>query len=492
MKIIPHWIDGRPIAGSPTLPVYNPWLGQVTAQVSVASAEVVDQAVQGCLRVGTDWALLPPVRRAKILFRFREVLQHHSQSLAELISQEHGKLVSDAQAALQRGLEVVEYACGIPHLLGGVFSENVARQVDSYSLRQPVGVCAGITPFNFPAMVPLWMIPIALACGNTFVLKPSERDPSAAIRLAELWQEAGLPDGVLQVVQGDRETVSHLLAHPHISAISFVGSTPVAEHIYRTGTAHGKRVQALGGAKNHLVVMPDADLQQACAALIGAAYGSAGERCMAVAVAVAVGSSGDPLLERLIPQVQQVRLGEDMGPLVTQAHRQRVLDFIASGVAEGAKLVVNGRQVPPPDSYPQGYWLGASLFDQVTPKMRIYQEEIFGPVLVVVRVPDLTAALELVNTHPYGNGAAIFTRDGGSAREFVHQVQSGMVGVNVPIPVPMAWHSFGGWKASRLGDLGMYGPDGIWFYTRLKTVTSRWPHSGSLVQQDFVMPTTRS
>ncbi|MEN9204884.1 MAG: CoA-acylating methylmalonate-semialdehyde dehydrogenase [Thermostichales cyanobacterium SZTDM-1c_bins_54] len=488
MTPIPHWINGRPVPGSPTLPVYNPWLGEVAGEVSVGDGAVVAAAVEGCLRAAPAWAQTPPVRRARILFRFRELLERHSPELAQRISQEHGKLVSDAQAALQRGLEVVEYACGIPNLLAGMYSENVARQVDSYALRQPVGICVGITPFNFPAMVPLWMIPIALACGNTFILKPSERDPSAAIRLAELWQQAGLPDGVLQVVQGDRTVVEGLLTHPQVAAISFVGSTSVAQMIYRVGTAHGKRVQALGGAKNPMVVMPDADLDQAVAALVGAAYGSAGERCMAITLGLAVGEVGDALVERLIPQVQQVKLGEDMGPLVTPQHRQRVADYIEQGVQEGAKLLVDGRQTLPPDAYPQGFWLGATLFDQVSESMRLYQEEIFGPVLGIVRVPDLNTALDLVNRHPYGNGAAIFTRDGGSARHFVTHVQAGMVGVNVPIPVPMPWHSFGGWKNSRFGDLGIYGEEGIRFYTRTKTVTSRWPEGGSQVRREFLMP----
>ncbi|GAB4216875.1 MAG: CoA-acylating methylmalonate-semialdehyde dehydrogenase [Synechococcales cyanobacterium] len=493
MSRIGHWINGQrvDIPGARTSPIYNPWLGTVTGEVALAEETEVEAAVQGSRLAQPQWAAIPPVRRVRVLFRFRDLVERHSQDLSKVISQEHGKLVSDAQAALQRGLEVVEFACGIPHLLTAEFSENVSRQVDSYALRQPLGICAGITPFNFPAMVPLWMIPMAVACGNSFILKPSERDPSVSLLLAELWQEAGLPDGVLQVIQGDRVAVERILTHPEIAAVSFVGSTAVAESVYRTGSQHGKRVQALGGAKNPMVILPDADLDQALAALVGAAYGSAGERCMAVAVAVLVGEGADTVVDRLVPLVQGVRLGEDMGPLVTPSHWQRVMDYVALGIEEGAQLRVDGRGSRHPD-YPQGFWLGACLFDHVTPTMRLYQEEIFGPVLVVVRVPDLDQALELINAHPYGNGAAIFTRDGGAARHFVSRVQSGMVGVNVPIPVPMAWHSFGGWKGSRLGDLGVYGQEGVRFYTHLKTVTSRWPHSGSRVQQEFIMPTSQA
>jgi malonate-semialdehyde dehydrogenase (acetylating)/methylmalonate-semialdehyde dehydrogenase len=413
-----------------------------------------------------------------------------------LITAEHGKVLDDARGEVTRGLEVVEFACGIPHLLKGEFSENVGSGVDSWSLRQPVGVCAGITPFNFPAMVPLWMFPVAIACGNTFVLKPSEKDPSCPLLLASLLTEAGLPPGVLNVINGDREAVDTLLAHPLVGAVSFVGSTPVAEHVYRTGTAHGKRVQALGGAKNHMVVLPDADMDAAANALMGAAYGSAGERCMAISVAVAVGDAGDRLVAALKPRIAALRIGPgtapdvDMGPLVTGEHRDRVRDYIAAGVAEGATLAVDGRGTPIPDGG-AGFFLGASLFDNVTPAMRIYREEIFGPVLVVVRAASLAEALQIVNGHEFGNGASIFTRDGRAAREFTHAVAAGMVGINVPIPVPMAFHSFGGWKRSLFGDLHVHGPDGVRFYTRLKTVTARWFAGDAASGADYRMPTMK-
>jgi malonate-semialdehyde dehydrogenase (acetylating)/methylmalonate-semialdehyde dehydrogenase len=441
------------------------------------------------------WSETPSLQRARVLFRFKALLDAHIDELAALITSEHGKVLADARGEVTRGLEVVEFACGIPHLLKGEFSDNVGTGIDCWSLRQPVGVCAGITPFNFPAMVPLWMFPVALACGNTFVLKPSEKDPSCGLRLAELLGEAGLPPGVLNVVNGDREAVETLLTDEHVAAVSFVGSTPVARHIYETAARSGKRVQALGGAKNHMVVMPDADTKLAAQALMGAAYGSAGERCMAISVAVAVGDAGDRLVAELQPLIASLRIGPgtsegvEMGPLVTREHLQRVRDYVEIGVQEGAKAIVDGRTLQVP-GHADGFYLGATLFDRVEPRMRIYREEIFGPVLIVVRVPDLRAALELVNGHEFGNGTAIFTRDGDAARAFCHEVQVGMVGVNVPIPVPMAFHSFGGWKRSLFGDLQVHGPEGVRFYTRLKTVTSRWP-TGPRSGSDYVMPTMK-
>ncbi|MGB5774113.1 MAG: CoA-acylating methylmalonate-semialdehyde dehydrogenase, partial [Sedimenticolaceae bacterium] len=431
-----------------------------------------------------------------VLFRFKELLDRHLDDLAQLVASEHGKVINDARGSVTRGIEVVEFACGAPHLLKGSFSENVGTNVDSHSVRQPVGVCAGITPFNFPAMVPMWMFPMAVACGNTFVLKTSERVPSTALMLAELFSEAGLPPGVFNVVNGDKETVDTLLSHPDVAAVSFVGSTAVAEYVYRTGTHNGKRVQALGGAKNHMVVMPDADLDKATDALMGAAYGSAGERCMAISVAVAVGDeTADALIDRLAPRVAALKVGPatdpsaEMGPLITRAHQERVRGYVDLGVEEGAKLVVDGRDIQVPD-HPNGFYLGGCLFDDVTSDMRIYQEEIFGPVLVVVRMPDFESALALVNAHEYGNGTAIFTRDGDTARTYASRVQVGMVGVNVPIPVPMAFHSFGGWKRSLFGDIHMHGSEGVHFYTKLKTVTSRWP-TGIRAGADFHMPTMK-
>jgi malonate-semialdehyde dehydrogenase (acetylating)/methylmalonate-semialdehyde dehydrogenase len=429
------------------------------------------------------------------MFRFKALLEQRTDELAALLTSEHGKVLSDARGELVRGLEVVEFACGIPQLLKSEFTENVGTNIDSWSIRQPVGVCAGITPFNFPAMVPMWMFPVAIACGNAFVLKPSEKDPSVPMRVAELLQEAGLPDGVFNVVNGDREAVDTLLTDPRVAAVSFVGSTPVAEYIYRTASAHGKRVQALGGAKNHMVVMPDADTRNAASALVGAAYGSAGERCMAISVAVAVGDSGDALVEEVRRQIAELKVaagtepGADMGPLVTREHLERVRGYVNLGVEEGATLVVDGRSRRVA-GHEQGYFLGPCLFDHVRPEMRIYREEIFGPVLCVVRVPDLAAATRLVNGHEFGNGVAIFTASGEAARTFTQGVQAGMVGVNVPIPVPMAFHSFGGWKRSLFGPLHVHGPDGVRFYTRLKTVTSRWP-SAQREGAQFVMPTMK-
>ena len=491
-----HYIDGQRVAGTSgrSAPVFNPALGIATLQVALASAAETQAAIASAAKALPEWAATPPLRRARVMFRFRELIEQHSEELASIITREHGKVLSDARGEVTRGLEIVEFACGIPHLLKGEYSDAVGRDIDSWSLRQPVGVCAGITPFNFPAMVPLWMFPVAIACGNTFVLKPSEKDPGCSIRLAELLSEAGAPAGVLNVVNGDREAVDTLLTDPAVEAVSFVGSTPVAEHVFRTGSQHGKRVQALGGAKNHMVVMPDADAASVAHALTGAAYGSAGERCMAISVAVAVGSAGDRLIEALKPELAAIKVlpgtcdDADMGPLITREHRDRVLGYVDAGVAEGAMLVVDGRKLAVP-GHERGFFMGPVLFDRVTPAMRVYREEIFGPVLVVVRVPTLDAALDLIAGHEYGNGTAIFTRDGGAAREFTRRVSAGMVGINVPIPVPMAFHSFGGWKRSLFGPLHMHGPDGIRFYTRLKTVTARWP-SGSK-GAEFTMPTMK-
>ena len=457
------------------------------------SAETTREAIAAAAAALPGWANTPPLRRARVLFKFRELLERHMDELAAIITAEHGKVLADAKGEIIRGMEVVEFACGIPHLLKGEFSEEIGGGIDSWSLRQPVGVCAGITPFNFPVMVPMWMFPVALACGNTFVLKPSERDPSASMFIADLLARADLPKGVFNVIHGDKEAVNTLLTDPRVAAVSFVGSTPIAEYIYATGTAHGKRVQALGGAKNHMVVMPDADLGQAVNALIGAAYGSAGERCMAISVAVAVGAVGDDLVQALARRVRTLKVGPgtepamEMGPLVTRQHRDKVVGYVDSGVSEGACLVVDGRGLRV-DGHEDGYFLGGCLFDAVTPAMRIYREEIFGPVLCVVRVPDFGAAVNLINAHEYGNGVAIFTRSGNAAREFVKRIEVGMVGVNVPIPVPMAFHSFGGWKRSLFGDHAVHGMEGVHFYTRLKTATGRWPQDAPSAAS-FVMPT---
>lgn len=495
MQTIPHLIGGERHEGRSGrhADVYNPATGAVCARVPLAGADEVGAAVAAARRAFPAWAATPPLKRARVMFQFKALIEANAQQLAELISREHGKLVSDALGEVQRGLEVVEFACGIPQLLKGEFTEQVGGGIDSHSLRQPLGVVAGVTPFNFPAMVPLWMFPVAIACGNTFVLKPSERDPSASLFLADLLRQAGLPDGVFNVLHGDKVAVDGLLTHPDVAALSFVGSTPIAQYIYETGARHGKRVQALGGAKNHLVVMPDADLDGAVEALIGAAYGSAGERCMAISVAVAVGDVADALVDRLAARVRTLKLGvgadrdAEMGPLVTRAHRDKVAAYVDRGVVEGAKLVVDGRGYRHP-GHEDGFFLGPCLFDRVTPQMSIYQEEIFGPVLAVVRVPDFDAAVALINAHPYANGVSLFTRSGGAAREFSHRIQVGMVGINVPIPVPMAFHSFGGWKASLFGDHHMHGPEGVRFYTRMKTITSRWPER---LTAEFVMPTMK-
>ncbi|MGD8910885.1 MAG: CoA-acylating methylmalonate-semialdehyde dehydrogenase [Chromatiales bacterium] len=498
VKVIRHYINGRQVPGTSGRfgDVYNPSTGAVAAKVPLASADETAAAIAVAAEAFPRWRDTTPLRRARILFKFKELLEQNLDEMAQLVSAEHGKVLSDARGSVIRGMEVVEFACGAPHLLKGAYTENVGTAVDSHSLRQPLGVCAGITPFNFPAMVPMWMFPMALACGNTFVLKISEKVPSTALKMAELLSEAGLPDGVFNVVHGDREAVDTLLTHPDVAAVSFVGSTPVAEHIYRTSTEHGKRCQALGGAKNHMVVMPDADLDQAVDALMGAAYGSAGERCMAISVAVAVGDEvGDELVRRLKPRVESIKVlasdnpDAEMGPLVTREHREKVKGYVDLGVEEGASLVVDGRDYSVA-GHEQGFFLNGCLFDHVRPQMRIYKEEIFGPVLCVVRVPDFESALQLINDHEFGNGTAIFTRDGDTARNFSSRVLAGMVGVNVPIPVPMAFHSFGGWKRSLFGDTHMHGPEGVQFYTRLKTVTSRWP-TGIRAGADFHMPTMK-
>jgi malonate-semialdehyde dehydrogenase (acetylating)/methylmalonate-semialdehyde dehydrogenase len=494
---IPHWIDGKPIvAHGRSAPVYNPSLGDVVREVNLADAAQVDRAVASAWRTFPQWSQFTPLRRARVLFRFKELLDRHAQRIARTISEEHGKTHDDALGEVTRGIEVVEFACGAPHLLKGEFSDSVGRGVDSFSMRAPLGVVAGVTPFNFPAMVPLWMIPIALACGNTFILKPSERDPSASLLLAELLKEAGLPDGALNIIHGDREAVDALIDHPRIAALSFVGSTPVAQYLQTRAAGTGKRVQALGGAKNHMVVMPDADLAAATEALVGAAYGSAGERCMAISVAVAVGDIvADTLVDKLKKRLVRLEVGAadqpgaEMGPLVTPAHLVRVSDYIDVGVREGAKLVVDGRMHNAIATF-SGFFLGPSLFDAVRPDMRIYREEIFGPVLSIVRVPDYRSAVELINAHEFGNGTALFTRSGAIAREFIADVDIGMVGINVPIPVPMAFHSFGGWRNSMFGDHHVHGMEGIRFYTRLKTVTQRWPESQEL-RAEFVMPTMK-
>ena len=493
-----HLIAGKTVPGTSGRfgDVYDPATGQVTRQVAFANRQEVDAAVAAAAAAFPAWAATPPARRAKVMFKFKQLLEAHADELARLVTSEHGKVLSDALGSIARGIENVDFASAIPQLLKGEFSENVGSGIDSYSLRQPLGVCVGITPFNFPAMVPLWMFPSAIACGNTFVLKPSERDPSCGLRLAELAHEAGLPPGVLNVINGDKGAVEELITHRDVAAVSFVGSTPVAEYIHRTATHHGKRVQALGSAKNHAVVMPDADLDQAADALMGAAYGSAGERCMAISVGVAVGDGvADALVARLRERLGrlQVRPGNDpkaeMGPLVTREHLAKVRGYVDHGVEEGATLVVDGRDIKVPGGE-GGFFLGGCLFDKVTPDMKIYREEIFGPVLAIVRVATAEQALQLVNQHQYGNGTAIFTRDGDVAREFVNRVQAGMVGVNVPIPVPVGTHSFGGWKRSLFGDHAIYGAEGVHFYTRLKTVTSRWP-SAVAKGPEFVFPTIK-
>ena len=492
---IPHYIAGQRHTqeGARTSAVYNPATGEQTGALPLATPAEVDAAVQAAKAAFPAWAATPPAKRARVMYKLREILETRADEMASAITAEHGKTHSDALGEVQRGIEVVEFACGIPQLLKGELSENVAANVDTHGLRQPLGVVAGITPFNFPAMVPLWMFPIAIACGNCFVLKPSERDPSPSLLLADWLAEAGLPAGVFNVVHGDKVAVDAILHHPDVAAVSFVGSTPIAKYIYATGCAAGKRVQALGGAKNHMVVMPDADLDQVADALMGAGYGSAGERCMAISMAVAVGDeTADRLVEKLAPRVAALKIGRgdapgmDMGPLITGAHRDKVRGYVDHGVSEGAKLVVDGRGHKVAGCE-EGFFLGGCLFDHVQPDMRIYREEIFGPVLSVLRTGSYEEAVKLINDHEYGNGVSIFTRDGDAARDFAARIQVGMVGVNVPIPVPVAFHSFGGWKASLFGDHHVYGPEGVRFYTRLKTVTTRWPTSIRAGAQ-FVMP----
>ncbi|QRG06033.1 CoA-acylating methylmalonate-semialdehyde dehydrogenase [Xanthobacter dioxanivorans] len=499
MQTIGHYIAGQHMdaaAGAETTaPSFNPATGEEIGRVLMADAARVDAAVAAAAAALPAWAATPAPARARVMFKFKDLLERNLDALAALITREHGKTTEDAKGEIVRGIEVVEFACGIPHVLKGEFSDQVGRGIDTFSMRHPVGVCVGITPFNFPAMVPLWMIPVALATGNTFVLKPSEKDPSASLLLADLLAEAGLPAGVFNVVQGGKPAVDALLTHPKVAAVSFVGSTAVGEYIYKTAAAHGKRAQALCGAKNHLVVMPDADLDKTVDALMGAGYGSAGERCMAVSVAVAVGGVGDALMEKLVPRVQALRVGpgndrdSEMGPLVTREHLAKVTDYVSTGVAEGAELVVDGRGLKL-QGHEGGYFIGGCLFDRVTPDMRIYKEEIFGPVLSVVRSDTFDEALKLVNDHEYGNGAAIFTNDGAAARAFDYGVLAGMVGINVPIPVPIAYHSFGGWKRSIFGDRNVYGLEGVGFYTRLKTTTARWPQGGR-TGAEFVMPVLR-
>jgi malonate-semialdehyde dehydrogenase (acetylating)/methylmalonate-semialdehyde dehydrogenase len=502
---IAHHINGAAASGASTRtqPVYNPATGAVTGQVSLANGADVNAAVAAAQHAFPAWADTPPLRRARVMFKFLELLNQHKDTLAHMITAEHGKVFTDAQGEVTRGIEIVEFATGIPQLLKGDFTDQVSTSIDNWTLRQPLGVVAGITPFNFPVMVPMWMFPVAIAAGNTFVLKPSPIDPSPSLFIADLLKQAGLPDGVFNVVQGDKEAVDALLVHPDVKAVSFVGSTPIANYIYETGAHHGKRVQALGGAKNHMVVMPDADIDQAVDALIGAAYGSAGERCMAISVAVLVGDVADRLMPKLIERTQTLKvlngenLAAEMGPIVTDVAHKRITGYIEQGVKEGAQLLVDGRNFDNASAGQgcgtdtrHGFWMGGTLFDHVTPDMRIYKEEIFGPVLSCVRVPDFGQAVDLINAHEFGNGVSCFTRDGNVAREFARRIQVGMVGINVPIPVPMAWHGFGGWKKSLFGDMHAYGEEGVRFYTKQKSVMQRWPESIGK-GAEFVMPTSK-
>jgi malonate-semialdehyde dehydrogenase (acetylating)/methylmalonate-semialdehyde dehydrogenase len=498
MDTIHNAIGGRKVKSESRriAPVFNPATGEQVASLPLSTADEVNAAVAAAKEAASGWGAMPPLKRTKFMFRFKELLDRNADEIARSISREHGKTHEDARGELARGIDVVDFACGIPHLIKGEYSRNVGPEIDSWSDRQPLGVVAGITPFNFPAMVPMWMYPVAIACGNTFVLKPSERDPSPSMLIWELFQEAGFPPGVLNVVHGDREVVDTILDHPDIKAVSFVGSTPVAEHVYRRGSASGKRVQALGGAKNHMIVMPDADMDQAADALMGAGFGSAGERCMAISVAVPVGEkTADRLVASLAPRVHALKVGpatdpeSEMGPVITAEAKKRISDLIAEGVKEGAELVVDGRGLEL-QGYERGFFLGGSLFDRVTKDMTIYKTEIFGPVLCVVRAGSYREATDLVNTHEYGNGTAIFTRDGDTARDFAASIEVGMVGINVPIPVPVAYHSFGGWKRSLFGDHSVYGPEGVRFYTRLKTVTARWP-SGIRGGSEFHFPSLK-
>ena len=495
MNIIKHFVGGKVIDGTSQRKgqVFNPATGEQESEVILATKSDLDKTVEIAKKAFETWSLKPALQRARIMFKFKELIENNFDELTKLIVSEHGKVYEDAKGSLIRGLEVVEFACGIPHVLKGEFSENVGTNVDSYSMRQPLGVAAGITPFNFPAMVPMWMFPLAIACGNTFILKPSEKDPSCPMRLAELLHEAGLPAGVFNVVNGDKEVVDAILSNNDIKAVSFVGSTPIAKYIYENAAKNEKRVQALGGAKNHLVVMPDCDLEGAVNGLMGAAYGSAGERCMAQSVAVAVGDIGDELVSRLVKKAEALKIGpgmdksSEMGPLVTKQHLEKVKGYVDLGVKEGAKLALDGRDLKL-QGYENGFYIGGCLFDHVTTDMRIYKEEIFGPVLSVVRVKTFEEATKMINEHEYGNGVSIYTRDGDAGRTFASKIQVGMVGINVPIPVPMAFHSFGGWKRSLFGDSGMHGMEGIKFYTKLKTITSRWP-SGIRSNPEFIMPT---
>jgi len=497
MNLIEHFIDGKIVSGTSDRKgkVFNPAIGKQESEVRLGTKQDLDLAVQKAKKAFETWSNVTPIQRARIIFKYKEIIEKNSDLLAKMIVSEHGKVYEDAKGSLTRGLEVVEFACGIPQMLKGDFTENVGTNIDSWSVRQPLGVCAGITPFNFPAMVPMWMFPMAIACGNTFVLKPSEKDPSCPLKLAELFSEAGLPDGVLNVVNGDKEVVDAILEHKDISAVSFVGSTPIAKYIYENAAKNEKRVQALGGAKNHCVVMPDCDLDQAVNGLMGAAYGSAGERCMAQSVAVAVGNVGDKLVDELSKKVEALKIGpgmdknSEMGPLVTKEHLERVRGYVDLGIKEGADLVVDGRDIKL-QGYEDGYYIGGCLFDNVKKDMRIYKEEIFGPVLSVVRAKDFNEALNLINDHEFGNGTSIYTRDGDAGRTFANQIRVGMVGINIPIPVPVAFHSFGGWKRSLFGDQHMHGPEGVRFYTKLKTITSRWP-SGVRSDPEFIMPTMK-
>ena len=499
MRQIDHYIAAKSVVGTSGRfgDVFNPNTGEVQAKVQLATAAEVDQAVQAALKAFPGWAATNPQRRARVLFNFKGLIEKHMDELAELLSREHGKVIADSKGDIQRGLEVIEFACGIPHLQKGEYTEGAGPGIDVFSMRQPLGVCAGITPFNFPGMIPMWMFGVAIACGNTFVLKPSERDPSVPVRLAELMLEAGAPEGVLNVIHGDKVAVDAILHHPDVKAVSFVGSSDIAQYVYLTGAANGKRVQAMGGAKNHGIVMPDADLDQVVKDLVGSAYGSAGERCMALPVAVPVGKgTAEALLERLRPEIEKLKVGistdaeAQYGPVVTAAHREKVKGYIQMGVDEGADLLIDGRDFVL-QGYEKGFFIGPSLFDNVKPTMRSYQEEIFGPVLQIVRAETFEEALALPSAHQYGNGVAIFTRNGNTARDFAARVNVGMVGINVPIPVPLAYHTFGGWKRSAFGDMNQHGMEGVRFFTKVKTVTQRWPSGGAVEDQAFVIPTMR-
>ncbi len=499
MRNLTHFIGGQHVQGASGRygAVYDPMTGETQAKAPLASADEMRKAIDTAAAAFPGWAAENPQKRARVMFRFKQLVEDNMDQLAEMLSREHGKVIADSKGDVQRGLEVIEFACGVPHLTKGEFTEGAGPGIDMYSMRQPLGVCAGITPFNFPAMIPMWMFGVAIACGNTFICKPSEKDPSVPLRLAELMKEAGLPDGVLNVVIGDKEAVDTILTDPRVQAVSFVGATATAQYIYATAAANGKRVQAMGGAKNHMIIMPDADMNQVCDALIGASYGSAGERCMAISVAVPVGKgTGDALIAALQPRVESLKVGlstdpeVDYGPMVTAEHLEKVKGYIDTGVKEGAKLVVDGRGFKL-QGYENGFYMGGCLFDNVTSDMRIYKEEIFGPVLCVARADDFEAALRLPSEHQYGNGVSIFTRDGDAAREFASRVQVGMVGINIPIPVPLAYHSFGGWKRSAFGDTNQHGTEGVKFYTKIKTVTARWPAIGVRSGADFTIPTMK-